>query len=1126
MNVKSFGLSNSAFEKISDESHNQHILSGITLENQGKIANCSNFKTLVGTDGKDGDAVSGFKENGLDGKDGISGWNANLLGGIVGTSSGNVMGCFNQGVMVGANGGNGSDGTNGVDGGNADAKEKIYATDAGNGGIGGHGGNASIIGGVVAKSYKSMISGKNNATLYAGKGGSGGAGGAGGKGGDSSSDSIDVLDAVTTQLGKPIWELLLDSEISFQSSVLPATAGGGGGAGGNGGATLVGSVAGTIFGDDLHDYDNGQIKIVTFANYQGKGGVGGKGGNGGKSVAYMATPETGWWISVIGAGAAGGGAGGNGYNGNDSSVVQICAQSINKYDSYSKLIEEYPEFFASSGTKGSQYSQSAGDTILYTNICEGGAGGTGNVNGFKGTSNAGTSFVPGKIPHEHGAGFVQATSVTFPVAVVACVVAPTPALKATALGALDTTVGILLSATGDVYYVLFKANKNMCSESTGGNDIQVSSKQPITPASYGGGIPALKWQDDKNGGKYLEIDDLSVLDSVYYTLQNNSNKDKYKLILKDNITVENASTQYKLCVNLDGNGKTITVKNNENHPRVSALFDIMDTGKITNTNFNLNIHTSVDSGKYSAWQFIADDKTKVANGNKDDCKITGSTIAVNATQLEYTLANNFTSEQESTLKNETVGEWWKFNDLEFKEGDGTEAKPYVIGDSDQWNAFVKYSNLGLSGYYFELNFNPTIGFKSEDASNTNFVIDTFKNHLDGNNFTLNLGQNENNVVFDGLVNINEGTIQNISIIGLTKQSAVAYTNIGTIENVSVSTTVQNKSESQKDISGFVYENQGTISNSIFKGKIENQNGGAYGFAVTNSGIISGCSTDKYTSITSYGADAAGCVKDNKQGAVIKNFVNNATITANQFNNDIIIQSAADVAKGNGHNAAGVAINNYGTISESINNGAITASSANDCEFDSEIKYTYKDNNGNTITEESTISGCSGGNAAGIAIYNIDPSSISYETDTEGNRTANYGTPTIVGTISGCQNFGTITAGNGGNNKDENGIGGDGGSVGDICIPYVTADKDGNIKYNVGIISGSDFGNGYYKTKTETIVQEDGTEIQQTVVDKIFLKQGEAGTGKQNGNNGKIWQAVRTGEIEEKTIVKVGDVVTQ
>lgn len=1125
LNVKSFGLANSAFEKISDTEHKQQILSGITLDNQGKIANCSNFKTLVGTDGKDGDAVSGFKENGLDGKDGISGWDANLLGGIAGLSQNNITGCFNQGVMVGANGGDGSDGINGVDGGNANAKEKNYAKDAGNGGIGGHGGNASIIGGIVAKSYKSIISGKNNATLYAGKGGKGGAGGAGGKGGDSSSNSMDVLDTVLTKLGRPIWKLVGD-EISYKSSTLPATAGGAGGAGGNGGASLVGSIAGTIFSDDLKDYGD-VSKINVDMAFQGSGGKGGKGGNGGKSVAYMATPETGWWISVIGAGASGGGAGGNGYNGNDSSVVQICAQSINKYDS--KLIEEYPDFFASSGTKGSQYSQSAGDTILYTNICEGGAGGTGNVNGFKGTSNAGTSFVPGKIPGEHGAGVVQSAAAAWAPALTAYLIAFTPTLKTTAFAVLSTATATLLSATGNVYYVLDKANKNKCSESAGGNDVQVSSKQTITPSPYGGGIPALKWE--KNDNKLQsKINDLSIINSVYYTLQADENKDKYQLLLTDDVTVQNAEAQYKLCIELNGDGHRIIIDSES--PREIPLFDISTSGKITKTYFALDISASTDCGKYSAWQFVTNDKSKVTNGSVSDCQITKCKISVDATKLEYILANNFDSDQIKTLEEEINKGWWNFKEFEFASGNGTKDNPYILTGIEQWNAFVRYSNLGLSGTYFILDTNLIIGWKGDLAGNT--IIDTFENHLNGNGSCLTLGQDEDINIYDSFVNTNKGTIKNLTIAGYVQQSAVAADlSVGTIDNVTVKATVQNNGENQKDISGFVYENQGTISNSRFEGKIENNNGGAYGFAVTNTGNITGCSTDEYVTIKSFGGDAAGCVKNNRQGAEITSFVNNAKITANQLNAEEVIESVSDVAKGNGHNAAGVAINNYGTISKSTNNGAITASSASDCNFDSEIEYTYKDNNGGTITEKSIISGCSGGNAAGIAIYNVDPSSISYETDSDGNPTSNYGKPSIVGTLTNCKNYGIITAGSGGNNSHSNGIGGDGGSAGDICIPYViiktTTDTDGNTKTetinnygNIKIDKDSDFGNGYYSTTTD---EESG----QIKVSQIFLIQGIAGTGgKQNGNGniGKVWQAVTTGEIVEKTIVKVGEVVTQ
>ena len=1138
VNVKSFGLANSDFTKISDKDHNAHIMSGITCVNQGTITNCSNFKTLVGTDGKDGDAVSGFKDNSFDGKDGISGWDANLLGGIAGLSQNNITGCYNQGVIFGANGGDGSDGQPGKDGENAalDSEGKIRnnATNSGDGGIGGHGGNASIIGGIVAKSQKSIISGKNNAALYAGKGGNGGKGGAGGKGGDAASDNSNVDKAMFENFLSFLSVAIIDGfKMKFDSYTVPATAGGAGGAGGNGGATLVGSIAGTIFSDNLKDYGD-VAKIKVDKSLQGKGGAGGAGGNSGTRTAILVTPDFGYKC-VSGAGASGGGAGGNGYNGNDSSVVQICAQSINKYDSYSNLIKEYPEFFASSGEHGNQYtnekySGNEKDNIdYYTKTLEGGKGGVGSGS-VEGGNNSGADFVPTDIDSK--AGLIQVGSATV-LAGIAAIKLGNAYVKAGGVALATAGFGTMSSGVFSVKTALEKESR-LCS--AGGSPFQLAEETKITSSNYGGGILALDWKCNNSLGKdQLEINDLSTINSVYYTLQDESNKGNYQLILTEDVTVPKGA-RYKLLVELVGNGKTISIESEStDSPYNNSLFDMVKDkqgnvmGMITNTNFALNISASADCGKYSAWQFVTNDTTKVAS----DCQITSCNIKVNATKLEYILANDFDSDQINTLEEEINKGWWNFKEFEFASGNGTKENPYILDGSDQWTAFVKYSNLGLSGYYFKLSCNPTINLKREDASNTNFVIDTFKNHLDGNNFTLKLGQNENNDMFDGLVNINEGTIKNLTIAGYVQQSAVAYTNIGTIDGVIVNATVQNGGESQKDISGFVYENQGTISNSRFEGKIENKNGGAYGFAVTNSGIISDCSTDKCTSITSYGSDAAGCVKNNRQGAEITSFVNNAKITANQLNAEEVIESVSDVAKGNGHNAAGVAINNYGTISESTNNGAITASSASDCNFDSEIEYTYKDNNGGTITEKSIISGCSGGNAAGIEIYNVDPSSISYETDDKGKPKTGYGEPSVVGTITDCKNFGTITAGAGGTNSHQNGIGGDGGSAGDICIPYViiktTTDTDGNTKTetinnygNIKIDKDSDFGNGYYSTTTD---EESG----QIKVSQIFLIQGIAGTGgKQNGNGniGKVWQAVTTGEIVEKTIVKVGEVVTQ
>lgn len=1023
-NVKSFGIANQSQTIIND--NDKHVVSGIIRENSGTnaaIYNCSNYKILIGTNGKDGDVASSFYGydndaydfiNGGSGKDGCD---ANILGGILGldtdaTCTGSIFGCYNQGVIVGGNGGdgsNGADGKDGIDAGHKDYNATSAATMGGNGGRGGNGGNASIIGGIVAWSNRTNtlnVSGENFGHLYSGYGGDAGNGGNGGKGGDGYGNFLDIAKTFVSLGDKIVYMaqnlgLLLNGH---EGSFAPGAPGGGGGAGGTGGSAVVGSLVGIANMTSATNYaDNNDNMITLETDCQGAGGQGGKGGDGGEKAAFLSKDEDGTdYVCVIG--GAGGGAGGNGWNGNDTSTLLWLINGSK------------PK--ATSGSRGGYYNpldKKYNDEVDY-----------GRIYDYKGNGGFGSDG--------YGVGNSRSDNSRWDInAMMGLANACVPLTTLTGAVGLSMYFG-LTERVHDLYDDI----KSECASPLGGTRENVVGKTEISKEDVG-------YQSEVTLDIVNKVCTVNSIEELRFA---NDRSDVTSIKLANDITLD---SNIQLKKTLDGNDKTITIGTEDSpYNTDSCVFYIKDSSdsiKITNTKFALNIKTSGESAFYTAEQFIVND----VNYLGDDCTISSYTITVDMTYQEYILKHEFTDSQVGILKNEK----WNFEDGLL--GAGTESNPYLIHNAVEFKTFQKYANLGSSAY-FKLELEEDLTLNADNATVTgdyNYLLRNFKGTLDGNGKTINFGATTDGRYLSGFVYENKGTLKNLTLTGTSSQTMVAYTNGkgGKIDSITVS------------------------------GTIENPNGNACGIAISNYGTIS--NVENYATIVSKHADS----------------------------NPSEIYNTDDIYLAYGYDAAGIAIINGGTIENSVNKGNVTASDAKTCAFD---QY---DSEGNFTT-----SAPNGGNAAGIAIYNIDISSISYETDENGNKTEKYGTATTKGIITNCQNEGVITAGKGADVTYENGIAGNGGSVGDICINYqvqkdesTVVDNWGTINIGKGSGESNTFGKGYYSIDAENKVKD------------IYLVHGKGGTasgsGGTNGSDGFVWLAVSTGELEKQTIVTKGDTIS-
>ena len=171
------------------------------------------------------------------------------------------------------------------------------------------------------------------------------------------------------------------------------------------------------------------------------------------------------------------------------------------------------------------------------------------------------------------------------------------------------------------------------------------------------------------------------------------------------------------------------------------------------------------------------------------------------------------------------------------------------------------------------------------------------------NVTFDFGKIRSSYTANGgfLANVNNSRIENVTVIAS-----------GYMEELSAGTDVY--------FGGFVYENRGTVSSVtasiqlelISDFSINGSQGNSYfsGIAGINSGTVSNAATTEDSFIESTTLDVSGIVSDNSSGAVIENSVNRASI------------STASASVMWSPNAAGVVLNNYGTVRDCFNYGAV------------------------------------------------------------------------------------------------------------------------------------------------------------------------------------------------------------
>lgn len=205
-------------------------------------------------------------------------------------------------------------------------------------------------------------------------------------------------------------------------------------------------------------------------------------------------------------------------------------------------------------------------------------------------------------------------------------------------------------------------------------------------------------------------------------------------------------------------------------------------------------------------------------------------------------------------------------------------------------------------------------------------LDSFKGTIEGNGKTITA---ETNAFIKEL----EGKIFNLNVVikpkntHITEHTGLFVTvNKGEINNVKVSvksdfTTEYEASENDTGLffSTMVYENKGTMTDC--EANIVTHIKGDSGFdtcfgalAAVNSSTMTGCRTGEESIITSETADIAGIVSKNSANGTMFGCINNASVAQVTGN------------KGWLPNTSGIAMQNYGKITECVNYGGILSRS--------------------------------------------------------------------------------------------------------------------------------------------------------------------------------------------------------
>ena len=206
---------------------------------------------------------------------------------------------------------------------------------------------------------------------------------------------------------------------------------------------------------------------------------------------------------------------------------------------------------------------------------------------------------------------------------------------------------------------------------------------------------------------------------------------------------------------------------------------------------------------------------------------------------------------------------------------------------------------------------------NEDVTIDGENISNFSANLNANGHIIKVKNGKS--LFDKL----SGTLRNATIEFVENDFSlfesmgiVANENAGTIENVKVICKGGITAEDEVQLSGFVLENNGTISNSNIEIQLQfssNSGKDVYfsGFAYENNGEISSCKVLQST-INCTDVDASGIAVKNNVDATISNCENNAVIYQNVETKDW------------SPTLAGIVLTNFGSVENCVNHGNISA----------------------------------------------------------------------------------------------------------------------------------------------------------------------------------------------------------
>lgn len=270
-----------------------------------------------------------------------------------------------------------------------------------------------------------------------------------------------------------------------------------------------------------------------------------------------------------------------------------------------------------------------------------------------------------------------------------------------------------------------------------------------------------------------------------------------------------------------------------------------------------------------------------------------------------------------------------------KTGLGNASSPILI--SSEKELITAFSSKGR---YYKL---------TQDIFVSNdFAQNDFDGTLDGDGHEIVLSEQTTS-----LLKTNSGIIKNLKISAKITSASfsqsfaiLAEKNSGTIENVEISGQISFSSYNDEDayFAGVVVTNDGTISDlqiSLDAVVLNKRNSDTFfaGVAGENNGTILNVTTGKNKFETDT-VDVSGIVTTNN--GEIKNCLNQTEIEQTS-------------SKQWHPHSSGIVINNYGTISSSINNGAITSSSTVE-EYASDGSF-YVFAGGIATQNYGTISGC-------------------------------------------------------------------------------------------------------------------------------------------------------------------------